>query len=112
MNNLFSSRRTRDLLGVLVVFLLAACSGSPAGQADGSASLILRGGNVITMDDTNPRAAAVVIADDRIVYVGSDDGADAWRGSETRVVDLAGATWRPRSTRASASSSWTLTRRA
>jgi len=95
MNILFSSRRTRSLLGVLAVFLLAACSGSPAGQADGSASLILRGGNVITMDDTNPRAAAVVIADDRIVYVGSDDGADAWRGSETRVVDLAGATVLP-----------------
>ncbi len=95
MNILFSSRRTRDLLGVLVVFLLAACSGSPAGQADGSASLILRGGNVITMDDTNPRAEAVVIADDRIVYVGSDEGADAWLSSATRVIDLAGATVLP-----------------
>ncbi|MEE8487174.1 MAG: amidohydrolase family protein [Gemmatimonadota bacterium] len=95
MNILFSSRRTRDLLGVLVVFFLAACSGSPAGQADGSASLILRGGNVITMDDTNPRAEAVVIADDRIVYVGSDEGADAWLSSATRVIDLAGATVLP-----------------
>ncbi len=79
----------------LPIILTAACGGSPDGQAGGTASLILRGGNVITMNGANPRAAAVAIRDDRIVYVGSDEGADAWRGSATRVIDLAGATVLP-----------------
>jgi len=69
--------------------LLAGCGG---GAGEPPADLILRGGHVITMNADLPRAEAVAIAGDRIVYVGDDAGVDAYRGSETRVVDLDGAT--------------------
>lgn len=40
-------------------------------------------------------ATAVAVRDGRIVYVGSDSGALALRGRETRVIDLRGATLLP-----------------
>jgi len=80
---------------MLAALLVGACGAGSAAQHTGEASLILRGGNVITMDDANPHAEAVAIADDRIVFVGSNDGVEAWRGSATHVVDLEGATVLP-----------------
>jgi len=57
------------------------------------ADLILIGGQVITLQDTEPEPAptAVAITGDRIVYVGDDDGARALASDRTRVVVLAGA---------------------
>ncbi|MFQ5529594.1 MAG: amidohydrolase [Gemmatimonadota bacterium] len=82
-------------IGVLAALLTASCEGTPAGQGEGAASLILRGGNVITMDVANPQAEAVAVAGGRIVYVGSNPGVEVWRGPETHVVDLDGATVLP-----------------
>lgn len=39
-----------------------------------------------------PDAAAVAIRGDRIMWVGREEGAMAWRGANTRVIDLKGAT--------------------
>lgn len=38
-----------------------------------------------------PDAQAVVIGGDRILFVGSNDAAGAWRGPNSRVIDLQGA---------------------
>ena len=73
-----------------------ACGANGRGNDAGSAAdLVLRGGNVITMDEQGTRAEAVAIADARIVFVGDDAGADAFRGSGTRVIELDGATVLP-----------------
>ena len=53
--------------------------------------LILRNGNIVTMDTALPHVAALAIAGDRIVAVGSDAEIDALAGPATRVIDLAGA---------------------
>jgi len=95
MNRQLRNNGTRRWLAALTVVVLAACGGSPSGDGSESATLILQGGNVITMDAANPHAEAVAIADDRIVYVGSDEGADAWRDSATQMIHLAGATVLP-----------------
>ncbi|MDH3296911.1 MAG: amidohydrolase [Gemmatimonadota bacterium] len=84
--------RLRATIGVTAALLTLSCGGGPPDEA---ASLILLGGNVITMDAANPRAEAVAVAGDRIVYVGGSRGVEAWRGPGTRVVDLAGATVLP-----------------
>jgi hypothetical protein len=42
------------------------------------------------MDAARSWATAVAVRGGRIVYVGTDPGAATWRGSTTRVVDLAG----------------------
>lgn len=74
---------------VLVMTLgLAFCGGEPADPAD----LVLTNGNVVTVDDAVPSAEAVAIKDGRILAVGSSADMEAFVGSATRVVDLAGRT--------------------
>jgi hypothetical protein len=48
-----------------------------------------------TADPTNPRAEAVAVRGNRIVFVGSDMDAASWRGSGTRVIDAQGCTLMP-----------------
>ena len=54
------------------------------------ADLVLRNGDIWTVDDDRPRVEAVASAGGRIVYAGPDAGVDALIGDETRVIDLAG----------------------
>ena len=79
-----------------------------------SADLILLNGRVYTLDwpdpglegDPHPRApyrdgewrpdaTAIAVRGDRIMWVGRDEGARAWRGANTRMIDLQGATVLP-----------------
>jgi predicted amidohydrolase YtcJ len=57
-----------------------------------AADWIFRGGHVLTLDPGRPRAAALAIADGRIVAVGGPADVRAWRDHRTRVIDLGGAT--------------------
>ncbi|MCC7123594.1 MAG: amidohydrolase [Acidobacteria bacterium] len=56
------------------------------------ATLVLRGGHVVTMDRDQPTAQAVAVRDDRIVAVGSDEELQRYVGPATEVIDLAGQT--------------------
>ncbi|HZJ66392.1 MAG TPA: amidohydrolase [Kofleriaceae bacterium] len=114
----------RESLAVLLVVGVAsgACSSSrtaPAADpsspaASARADLILTNARVYTLawgepaaDGTpaadaphgpagwTPDAQAVAIRGSRIVFVGSNDAAAAWRGPSSRVVDLRGATLLP-----------------
>jgi predicted amidohydrolase YtcJ len=58
-------------------------------------ALILMGGNVLTMDDRNARAEAVVVEDGEIVVVGANAEIAERIGPETTVVHLAGRTLMP-----------------
>jgi len=49
-------------------------------------------GNIYTVDSVNPRAQAIGVENHRIIYVGSEYGAMAYRGKSTQVIDLHGAT--------------------
>ncbi|HLG06076.1 MAG TPA: amidohydrolase, partial [Gemmatimonadales bacterium] len=55
------------------------------------ADLVFRNARVYTANDNAPRAEAVAVKGDRIVYVGSNGGANRLVGPTTRVVDLRGA---------------------
>jgi len=72
------------------MFVLAFVACAPAGDAQETADLVLRGGRVVTVDQARPEAEAVAIRGDRIVYVGSDAEAEAFTGPETEVIELAG----------------------
>jgi predicted amidohydrolase YtcJ len=65
---------------------LAACGRPAVNPAD----VVLRDATVYTVDSTHPTAAAVVIDEGRIVYVGSSDSAQAFVGPNTEVFRLAG----------------------
>ena len=61
-----------------------------AGPEKAPADLLFLHGAVQTMDSARSWATSVAVAHGRIVYVGTDAGAAAWRGATTRVVDLTG----------------------
>jgi len=71
---------------VAVLALAAACSDRD------SADLVLKSGNIVTLDDATPEAQALAVRDGRIVAVGSDSEIDVYVGSETQVIDLEGKT--------------------
>jgi hypothetical protein len=57
-----------------------------------AADLIIRNAKVFTSDDANPHAEAVAIKGNRIVYVGTNEGAEDLRDRSTRVIDGRGRT--------------------
>ena len=82
-------------LSTTVVFLAcvltSACTQeTPLNSATESADVIFLSGAVYTMDINRSWATAVAVRDDRIVYVGFDEGVAALQGPDTRVVDLNG----------------------
>lgn len=47
-------------------------------------------GSIYTAEDATPQAAAFAVKDGKYVYVGDEEGAKAYVGEETKVVDLRG----------------------
>ena len=69
---------------------LACAPGSPPQHAQAPADLVLRGGEVYTVDAARSWATAVAVRKGRITYVGGDSVPGALIGPETQVIDLAG----------------------
>ena len=64
-------------------------------QPQTSADVVFKNGNIYTVDSSRPRAQAVAVKADRIVFVGSNFEAQRYVGQSTRVVDLQGKTVLP-----------------
>ncbi len=80
----------RTLITIFIIPLLAcflmSCASRP--QAD----LVLKNGEVYTMEPDHPWATAIAVSGNKIIAVlGSDDEADSYIGTETRTLDLGGA---------------------
>jgi predicted amidohydrolase YtcJ len=69
---------------------LEASSGADAASSAAPADLVLRRGVIYTVDDRNSVQQAIAIQAGRIVYVGTDEGANAYIGKQTNVIDLHG----------------------
>ncbi len=54
------------------------------------ADLVLRGGKVVTVDENFSIQEAVVVRDDRIIFVGSLKKAESFIGPDTEILDLDG----------------------
>jgi hypothetical protein len=59
------------------------------------ADLLIMNAAVYTVDQANPRAEAVAVKGNTIVFVGSTAEAEAWRGPETQVIEGHGRTLLP-----------------
>jgi predicted amidohydrolase YtcJ len=79
---------------VLILSLLLLTF-SPAETKIAPATLIFTNGNIYTGNDRQPNAQAVAVSNDRFVYVGTNAGAKQYQGTNTRVIDLHGATVLP-----------------
>ncbi|MDX6528000.1 MAG: hypothetical protein QOH41_290 [Blastocatellia bacterium] len=81
---------------VLSILLFVLCSSfGPAGNKVEPADLIFVNGNVYTANDQQPQAEAIAVKGDWIVFAGSNADARKYQGTQTRTVDLHGATVLP-----------------
>jgi predicted amidohydrolase YtcJ len=55
-----------------------------------AADLVVRHGNIHTLDEKMPRATALAVKGDKILWVGEDANAEKYIGEKTRVVDAGG----------------------
>src|SRR5437870_1701674 len=76
---------------ILFVTALAAAPRLFAQQAD----LIVTNARIYTADAAHPRAQAVAVRGDKIIFVGSDAEAATFKGATTRVIDAHGKTVLP-----------------
>jgi predicted amidohydrolase YtcJ len=82
------------LVFFLASALLLTLSISPL-PAQTTADIVFKNGNVYTANDKSPRAQAIAVKEDRIVFVGTNAAAQKYVGPNTRVVDLKGNTVLP-----------------
>jgi predicted amidohydrolase YtcJ len=75
----------------LVLMITALCL-APAGGKTETADIVFKNGNVYTVNERQPRAEAVAVKGNKIVFVGSNKDAKAYEGKGTRVIDLKGRT--------------------
>ena len=78
------------LIGILLL-VLAACS-SPERE---TATLLIYGGPIYTVDTTQTTVAAVATKGDKILFAGSLDEAEFYKDEKTQLIDLKGKTMTP-----------------
>ncbi|MNJ98601.1 N-substituted formamide deformylase precursor [compost metagenome] len=84
------------------IALSSACSSKPVPQTEmrssslgKSAETVFWGGDIVTVDDAQPVAEAVAVAEGKILFVGSKQEAQTYVGRDTKVIDLQGKTLMP-----------------
>jgi predicted amidohydrolase YtcJ len=75
-----------------ILLSILLCAGAPATSKVEPADLVLRNGNIYTVQSGQPHAEAVAVKGDRIIFVGSNADAGKYISAKTRVIDLHGNT--------------------
>jgi predicted amidohydrolase YtcJ len=83
-----------QLLLIASVLLLVICV---AGCSDKNkpADLIIRGGTIYTVEDSNPVVEAVAVSGDKIIFAGNLKDVAKYEGESTQIIDLKGKTMTP-----------------
>lgn len=79
----------------LAAFVVSCGSGPKYDLSSYKDTALYYGGDIITVDDSNPTAEAVLVGDGRIVAVGSKRELLRSKREDTRMIDLAGKTMLP-----------------
>jgi predicted amidohydrolase YtcJ len=82
----------RPVRAALLALAALAASGCRGAAVVEPATMVLRGGTIVTMNDAVPDAQALAVRGDRIVALGSADEIAAYVGPATEVIDLTGFT--------------------
>ena len=77
-----------SMLAVVAALLIGACTNGPAPEK--VADLIYTGGEIITLNDTQPTAEAIAIKDGKILMVGNMADIEKHKGNSTQIVNLNG----------------------
>jgi predicted amidohydrolase YtcJ len=78
---------------LLVASLLLLTLVVPGPQS--AADIVFKNGNIYTANEESPKAQAIAVKGDKIVFVGTNESAAKFVGANTRVVDLKGNTVLP-----------------
>ncbi|RAJ12313.1 amidohydrolase [Arenibacter echinorum] len=78
--------------GVLITFLLFTACQSTVKE---SGTLLIYGGNIYTVDDTQPMVEAVAVKGNTILFAGSLSEAEQYKNDQTQLLDLNGKTMTP-----------------
>lgn len=71
---------------VFTMAVLTACA-----RTEEPATLVLRNGKIVTVDEERPEAEALAVRGDRIIAVGSNGEVEPYIGPDTEILDLNGA---------------------
>jgi predicted amidohydrolase YtcJ len=91
------TRRGLFFVGLAVVAVLTGWLARPVARTSAMepASLVIRNGTILTVEDVVPTAQALAVRGDRIVAVGTEAEIAPYVGAATKVIDLHGATAMP-----------------
>src|SRR5215204_7689179 len=79
----------------LVVLSLLLLNFVPAQTRIQPADIVFKNGTVYTANDRAPKAQAIAVKEDRIIFVGTNAAVQKYVGAQTRVIDLHGNTVLP-----------------
>ena len=82
-------------LAALLLALITVLTPTPPKTNINTADLVLKNGNIYTANERQPKAEAIAVKGDRIIFVGSNRDAQKYVGKTTHVVDLKGTTLLP-----------------
>ena len=98
LNRKRSRERIMFTLG-LIMISIPFCVNNTFAQTDiktmrkgEGTNMIFMNGKIYTMDDDNPRAEAIVVDDDKIVFVGDNKSAKEFQDTNSQVIHLEGKT--------------------
>src|SRR5205814_659379 len=79
------------MVGTIALSITTFGPAASLGAAQASADLVVRNGDIVTVDAAFSHASAVAIRDGVFKAVGSDVDVQKWIGTNTRVIDAAHA---------------------
>lgn len=77
---------------ILLVLAISILTVPIAARQGRNADVVFKNGNIYTVNPAHPRAEAIAVKGDRIVFVGSNAAVRAYETKGTRVIDLHGNT--------------------
>ena len=78
---------TLSLILILLCLPIASLATPPEEKI-----VVFKNGNIYTVNDKQPKAEAIAVKGDRIIYVGTNKGVQSYEKKASRVVDLKGST--------------------
>src|SRR5213595_2032408 len=79
----------RKTAWVMIAALLVMPSARSSAEV---ADVVFENGNIYTVNERQPHAEAIAVKAGRIIFVGSNKDAKAYKGRTTRIIDLHGKT--------------------
>ncbi|MEL7002688.1 MAG: amidohydrolase [Bacteroidota bacterium] len=85
---------TKRLFSFLLIAAIVFCSCESKNELP-VADMVIKGGPIYTMDETQPKVEAVAIKGDKIIFAGTIIESEVYLGESTKVLDLEGKAMTP-----------------